>query len=152
MGCHRNFWAIVKYIFEIHGSIFKPNKIWKSHLPFQQYMNKEPRFQISAKSDNVWRKYITFSGSRSWIYLEVAVHYTAAPRWNLAYISSEALLPSKSIWKVYRIYAETFKAHKRAQKKQLQYSQQECTAIFCSMLNKFCFFFMEFLTSNVKLF
>lgn len=80
MGCHRNFWAIVKYIFEIHGSIFKPNKIWKSHLPFQQYMNKEPRFQISAKSDNVWRKYITFSGSRSWIYLEVAVHYTAAPR------------------------------------------------------------------------
>ena len=82
MGCHRNFWAIVKYIFEIHGSIFKPNKIWKSHLPFQQYMNKEPRFQISAKSDNVWRKYITFSGSRSWIYLEVAVHYTAAPRWR----------------------------------------------------------------------
>ena len=98
MGCHRNFWAIVKYIFEIHGSIFKPNKIWKSHLPFQQYMNKEPRFQISAKSDNVWRKYITFSGSRSWIYLEVVVHYTAAPRcfvgdnfltWNCwhAYIS-----------------------------------------------------------------
>ena len=80
MGCHRNFWAIIRYIFEIHGSILKPNKIWKSHLPFQQYMNKELRFQISAKSDKIWKNYITFSDSRSWIHLEVAVYYTAAPR------------------------------------------------------------------------
>ena len=83
---------------------------------------------------------------------EVYLIYCIVTIVSLVYISSVALLPSKSIWKVYRIYAETFKAHKRAQKKQLQYSQQECTAIFCSMLNKFCFFFMEFLTSNVKLF
>ena len=98
MGCHRNFWVIVKYIFEIHGSIFKPNKIWKSHLPFQQYMNKEARFQISPKSDNIWRNYITFSGSRSWIHLEVAVHFTAAPRWEPPPIDIIIFSPQNHWW------------------------------------------------------